>query len=222
MTRVSIACLLAAGLALPALVAGAAAAQEGAPVPRKPANLCQELVAFVKQPEPAKQAAATPPQQATAVSNPSGKTEGAAASASATGASDAQQKSGLSGPVPTSGPAPAPSPQAAPTQAAPTQAAPTQAAPTQPAAPPASPSRALSPKDALAQANLAAKGPAAPGTPPPPARPDAATIEKAEAAASTNDQTACRAVARAMRMAGVPMPPPLLALTALDPKFHTP
>ena len=44
--------------------------------PGRPADLCQELLAFVKQPEPAKQAAATPPQQATAVSNPSGQSQG--------------------------------------------------------------------------------------------------------------------------------------------------
>ena len=40
-------------------------------------------------------------------------------------------------------------------------------------------------------------------------------VAQLEAAAGANDQTACRAAARAMRVAGVIMPPPLLALAAL-------
>ncbi|MGT2478791.1 hypothetical protein ACU4GR_07810 (plasmid) [Methylobacterium oryzae CBMB20] len=73
----------AIGLAGALLAAGSARAQEsGAAAPTgRPANLCQELLAFVKQPAPAKEAAATPPQQATAVSNPSGASQGTASSA---------------------------------------------------------------------------------------------------------------------------------------------
>ena len=37
--------------------------------------------------------------------------------------------------------------------------------------------------------------------------------------ALANDMVACRDAARKMRLAGVAMPAPLLALTALDPKF---
>ena len=44
---------------------GAAAASSG-----KPANLCQELIAFVHQPEPTLRANAQPAQQATAVEAP--------------------------------------------------------------------------------------------------------------------------------------------------------
>lgn len=179
MTRPSIACLLGIGLA-PALLAGAAAAQDAPAPPAKPANLCQELVAFVKQPEPAKQAAATPPQQATAVSNPSGKTEGAPPSSVG---GETQQKSSLSGPVPSGETAP------------------------------------KTPKSALAQANADAKVPPAPGTPAPGPRPSPALVEKVEAAAAADDQATCRSAAREMRVAGVTMPPPLLALAALDLRF---
>ena len=49
---------------------------------------------------------------------------------------------------------------------------------------------------------------------------DPAVIAQLETAAGANDQTACRAAARAMRVAGVVMPPPLLALAALNPKFY--
>ncbi|GMA76733.1 hypothetical protein GCM10025880_31500 [Methylorubrum aminovorans] len=105
----SLTCHLVSGLAASALLVGAAAAQDAAPAAPpvasgKPANLCQELVAFVKQPEPANKAATTPPQQATAVSNPSGKTEGGKPS----DGGEPQKTSGLSGAVSETGNGPAP------------------------------------------------------------------------------------------------------------------
>ena len=171
----------AIGLAGALLVADNALAQEsGTAAPSgRPANLCQELLAFVKQPEPAKEAAATPPQQATAVSNPSGASQGTASSAGG----DVQQKSGLSGPTPGG------SPNQAGTDA--------QRGP------------ANQPKDEPA----ATKPASAP-------HPDAATIAAVEAAAAADDQLGCRSAARTMRMHGVALPPPLLALAALDPKFY--
>ena len=171
----------AIGLAGALLVADNALAQEsGTAAPSgRPANLCQELLAFVKQPEPAKEAAATPPQQATAVSNPSGASQGTASSAGG----DVQQKSGLSGPTPGG------SPNQAGTDA---QRGPANQA-----------------KDAPA----ATKPASAP-------HPDAATIAAVEAAAAADDQLGCRSAARTMRMHGVALPPPLLALAALDPKFY--
>jgi hypothetical protein len=45
-------------------------------------------------------------------------------------------------------------------------------------------------------------------------------MAKAEELAATNDIGACHKVAREMRVAGVPMPPPLVALAALDLKYH--
>lgn len=179
MKRLPIASLLvAAGLAgtVPALAQDAPA-----PAPQGgPANLCQELLAFVKQPEPAKQAAATPPAQATAVSNPSGKSEAAPSSAGG----EPQQKSGLSGPPGGTSPDPG-----------------------------------AGHKAAVAQANAAAKNPPAPGAPAPKPQPDPATVASIETAAASNDQAQCRAAARSMRVAGVDLPPPLLALAALDLKF---
>ncbi|AWN38474.1 hypothetical protein [Methylobacterium radiodurans] len=174
--------LVAASLASALLAAGAARAQEpggASAAPGRPADLCQELLAFVKQPEPAKQAAATPPQQATAVSNPSGQTQGTAAPAGG----NVQQQSGLSGPVKGE-----------------------------------TPTRSGS-NPALAQANAAAKNPPAAAALPAPPKPQEATIARIEAAAASGDQLSCRAAAREMRVAGVVMPPPLLALSALDPKF---
>ena len=48
------------------------------------------------------------------------------------------------------------------------------------------------------------------------------TVAAAEALAATGDPQACRDGARELRLAGVAVPPPLLALAALDIKFHKP
>ena len=160
-----------------------ASAQDASPpATTGPANLCQELLAFVTAPEAKKQESATPQSQATAVSNPSGKTDGKPSG----GGGEPQQKSGLSGATGT-GDTVAP----------------------------------VDRKAALGQANASAKAAAAPAALPPPPKPDAATVAGIEAAAASNDQAGCRAAARTMRKAGVPMPPPLLALAALDLKFQT-
>ncbi|MCJ2037340.1 hypothetical protein [Methylobacterium sp. J-068] len=169
------------------LIATSAFAQDAAPA-GGPANLCGELLAFVKKPEEKKQEAATPPAQATAISNSSGKSD---AQPSASGGQP-QQNSGLSGPVNAQAKAPT-SDTRAPVSAGNT---------------------------VLAQANAAAKSPAPPGAPAPSPKPDEALIARIDAAAAANDQVACRAAARAMRVAGVIMPPPLLALAALNPKFY--
>jgi hypothetical protein len=177
------------------LIAPGAFAQDATPAPVPapgPANLCQELLAFVKKPEEKKQEAATPASQSTAVSNASGKSDGQPSSSGGA----PQQTSGLSGPTKTDA-----------------------KAPTGEAAPPAAKAAAGDGKSALAQANAAAKSPPAPGAPAPSPKPDEALIAKIDAAAVSNDQATCRASARAMRVAGVVMPPPLLALAALNPKF---
>ena len=46
------------------------------------------------------------------------------------------------------------------------------------------------------------------------------TVEKAEELAATNDVALCQNLARQMRVAGVAMPPPLVALAALDLQYH--
>ncbi|WP_244480238.1 hypothetical protein [Methylobacterium sp. Leaf465] len=186
--RLPFAALLLSGC----LAAPAAFAQDAAPAPaaapaKGPANLCQELIAFVQKPEEKKQEAATPPKQATAVSNASGKSDGQPSTAGG----DPQQKSGLSGPTNTD-----------------------TKAPTSDTRAPVSDGKTV-----LAQANAAAKSPPPPGAPAPSPKPDPAVVAQLEAAAGANDQTGCRAAARAMRVAGVIMPPPLLALAALNPKL---
>ncbi|POR39910.1 hypothetical protein CRT23_26830, partial [Methylobacterium sp. V23] len=66
----------------------------------RPANICQELVAFVKQPEAATKAAETPPQLATAVT--AKKSDDTSAKPSAPGTP--QNTSGQSGQITASGP----------------------------------------------------------------------------------------------------------------------
>jgi hypothetical protein len=46
------------------------------------------------------------------------------------------------------------------------------------------------------------------------------TVPDAEALAAAGDPQACRDGTRKLRIAGVAVPPPLLALAALDIKFH--
>ncbi len=213
MTSSSLARRLAAGIGAFALSVGLAAAQDAAPTPAapeagKPANLCQELVAFVKQPEPAKAAATTPQSQATAVSNPSGKTEGGKPS----DAGGSQKSAGLSGTVNESGPK-SEANRPAEGKSADAKAMEAKLADT-------TPNAATNPAtDPRARANAEAKVPPAPAAPTPGPKPDQPTIEKLETAAAANDQATCRATARAMRVAGVIMPPPLLALSALDLKY---
>ncbi|WP_407522343.1 hypothetical protein [Methylobacterium oryzisoli] len=109
------AALAAAAFLLPA---AALAQQPGEPAPRGiPADLCRELVAFVRPPAPP-QPAAPPPQQAVAVQAP----QGGQAQLPSAGAGETQQKSGLSGPVAQTGPG-APGPQGQAQAAAPSGAA---------------------------------------------------------------------------------------------------
>ncbi|GEP12171.1 hypothetical protein [Methylobacterium gnaphalii] len=173
----------AASVVFGLLMCGGALGQDGAPPPSpagQPANLCQELLAFVKQPEPAKQAATPPPQQATAVSNASNQSQGVPSSKG----DEVQKKAGLSGPVD------------------------------------GKVTEDKGANDPRTRANADAKDPAAAAKPAPSPRPDADMVAKVEASAAANDQSACRGAARAMRIAGVVLPAPLLALAALDPRYH--
>lgn len=156
----------------------------------RPANLCQELVAFVKQPEAATKAAEAPPQLATAVT--AKKSDDTSAKPAAPGTP--QNTSGQSGQITASGPGAA-GPQgdaqnkAAPTGSTATASGPATAAP--------------------------AAAPAAPAAP----KPSAENVQQIESAAGANDIQGCRAAAQTMRRAGVVMPGPLLALAAMSPKL---
>ncbi|WP_132254358.1 hypothetical protein [Methylobacterium segetis] len=201
MKGLHLATLAAAAILVPA----AASAQAGS---GKPANLCQELVAYVHPPAPAQAPAAPAAGQPAAgqpnSGQPSAGQPGAGQPTSAVqapapgqqsggpsaAAGETQQKSGMSGPVAQNGPG-------------------------------ASGPQGAAQADAKATAPQAAAAPAAPAAPPP-LKPTPEMIERVDAAARDNSIAACRDAARAMRVAGIPMPAPLLALSALDPKFFTP
>ena len=162
----------------------------------KPANLCQELIAFVRQPDAAVKADATPAALATAVQAPK---VGDPAQKSGDGGGEAQKNAGQSGQVTSSGPG-ASGPQGNTQNAAAPSGAAAGAAPAQQGAPaPQSP----------------APKPAAPATPVAP-KPTAEAISEIERAASGNDLAGCRAAGQKMRRAGVAMPAPLMALSAMS------
>jgi hypothetical protein len=146
----------------PPAAPGAATAQAG-----RPANLCQELVAFLRQPKPAP--AQANPAQTTAVQAPPQGAQPAQPSGQG-----APTTSGLSGPIP-HGPGQAAAPGAAP-----------------------SPATAAAPAGSTS---------------------GQVTLDEAEGLARANDVKGCRAATQRLRLAGAPLPPALLALGALDPKY---
>lgn len=66
------------------------------------------------------------------------------------------------------------------------------------------------------------EAPAAPAKPAPASTPKESvmSVTDAQALADTNDIAACQGAAKELRIAGVAMPPPLLALAALDLQYH--
>lgn len=193
--------LVAAAILLPSLALAQAGPQLFAPsqppeaqTSGTPANLCQELVAFVHQPDSSRGSDAPPPQLATAVS---AKKDDAPAAKPGDAAGAAQQASGQSGQITSSGPGAAGPQGEAQNKAAPTGATATAAGP---------------PKSSSSAGSAA-------GSPPDAHRPTPENVQQVEAAAASNDFLGCRAAAQKMRRAGVVMPGPLLALSALDPKL---
>jgi hypothetical protein len=59
-----------------------------------------------------------------------------------------------------------------------------------------------------------------PKAPEPPKKKPSMTLEQGQALATANDIPGCQSAARKMRREGVDMPPALLALAALDLKYH--
>lgn len=169
----------------------------------RPANLCQELLAFVRQPAAVAATGAPPAPLATAVQAPA---SGTPASKPSDASGSPQQASGLSGQVTSGGPG-ASGPQGSTQNAAAPSGAAAGAGPV-PVSDQAS--------RGVAPSNVPAPQPPAPALPVAP-KPTAAAIERVEAAARDNDVRGCRDVAQLMRRAGVAMPPPLLALAAMDP-----
>ena len=181
------------------LVTDNALAQETGAAARTgpPANLCQELLAFVKQPDPSQGSDAPPPQLATAVS---AKKDDTPSAKPGDGAGAAQQASGQSGQITSSGPG-----AAGPQGDAQNKAAPAGTTATA-AGPPKSSSSAVAAASSTPDAH----------------KPTPENVQQVEAAAAGNDLLGCRAAAQKMRRGGVVMPGPLLALSALDPKLLEP
>lgn len=204
--RILITTLLAASFLVPADARAQDAPPAASPQPQpspgagigKPANLCQELLAFVHQPDPSQKADTQPAQLATSVQAPK---QGSEESKPSGTAGTPQQTSGQSGQISNAGPGAA-GPQGQSQNAAAPSGATANVAPTLRSAP---------------QAQGQPAPPAAPAKPAAPSapKPTAEAVQKVEQAAGGNDLQICRAVGQQMRRAGVALPAPLLALMAL-------
>lgn len=193
--------LIAAAVLLPSIAFAQAGPQPSTPsqpaneqASGTPADLCQELVAFVHQPDAASASDATPPKLATAVS---AKKPGDPSAKPSPAGGAAQQTSGQSGQITSSGPGAAGPQGEAQNKAAPSGTTATASGP---------------PKSAAPAGSAAASTPDA-------HKPSPENVQQVEAAAASNDLPGCRAAAQMMRRAGVVMPGPLLALSALNPKL---
>lgn len=157
----------------------------------KPANICQELRSFVQQPAKTNNSNTQPQSLATAVQAPKLATP---AELPSKDAGLPQQKSGISGQVPSGGIGTA-GPQG------PTQKSAAHSGATANVAPVQQPGQSQSSPQ--------------PATPVVASMPTPEMISQVEAAADNNDLATCRASAQIMRRSGVIMPAPLLALSAM-------
>jgi hypothetical protein len=197
-----------------------------------PANLCQELLAFITKP-PSKDAAATAApakapaapaasdqarsnQGAGAPATQAGEPPRAAAQPAEKGAAPASETAaaGKDAP-PASGQAVPPQPveQTQSAQQASGQSGPAHGAPEQNT----QPTREGQTQNAELKSGLSAPVPTdATSTP----QDAVLNVAEAEKLAAANDIAACQTAAKKLRLAGVAMPPPLLALTALDLQYQ--
>lgn len=186
-------------------VLGAGAAFTPAVAANPPANICVELTAWIEQLNTAgiaktaanTAASQTPvdPKTVTAVEPP----KGGSATAAPAGQDQPQQNSGLSGPVRNDGPG-ASGPQGDAQETA--------------------KSGTVNPKPVeVAKSATTKPAPTSTSEPKaPPATPQA--LEKVRQSAGANDLDGCAAVAREMRLAGVALPNPIIALAALKPELR--
>ena len=183
--------------------AEAPADQAAAPPQSGPANLCQEFLAFMKAPpEPAAPAGAAKPAAApakqSAPAEQTAPTQDNAAQQGTTGSGDPAKTEGgtgsaqkITGQDGVATDAPEPGKDNAASGSA------TNAPQKESRAAPLPPADVTStPKESVL------------------------TVEAAEQLASANDMTQCQKTAREMRVAGVAMPPPLIALAALDLQYQ--
>ncbi len=168
-----------AGPAAPAAVQ--AAEQSG------PANLCQEVLAFMKAPPPEPPAAAAGGQNAAADKPRTAPSGEAVPTRPAEETNSAQEVSGQSGPA-HSAPQPNNSADAEGTA-----------------------------QDAQLKSSMSAPIPTDTESTP---KESVLSVEEIERLAEANDIAGCQGASRKLRLAGVAVPPPLLALTALDLRYH--
>jgi hypothetical protein len=185
-----------------ALAASASLAQTGASGQTGgPANLCQELVAFVREPPPAEAGAA-----AAAPARASGAPQGTAAPPAAAGGAGNAPASGEAVPA-------RPVEQTQSAQEASGQTGPAHGAPQ----PNAQGTEGTKAENAELKSSLSAPMPTDTTST---ASQSVLSLAEAEELARANDIAACQRAARELRLAGVAVPAPLLALTALDLQYH--
>jgi hypothetical protein len=185
-----------------ALAASASLAQTGASGQTgRPANLCQELVAFVREPPPAEAGAA-----AAAPARASAAPQGTAAPPAAAGGAGNAPASGEAVPA-------RPVEQTESAQEASGQTGPAHGAPQ----PNAQGTEGTKAENAELKSSLSAPVPTDTTST---ASQAVLSLAEAEELARANDIAACQRAARELRLAGVAVPAPLLALTALDLQYH--
>lgn len=187
------------------------AEQSDAPAQQSgPANLCQELLAFMTAPEPESEgsapakpaAAAAAPQQAAPASGTEASGNDGAALAGTTASDEAASAE--------------PDAEANSAQEITEQDGVATDAPDDSGDEKATASGSV--EDAPQKDSRAAPTPPADVTSTP--KESVLTVEAAERLAATNDLEQCQKSARQMRVAGVDMPPPLMALAALDLQYQ--
>lgn len=185
-----------------------------------PANLCQEVLAFMKAPPPEAPVAPTEAPAKPAAEAQKAPAGGQSAAAPAQGAApqtQASEKQAAAGEnsAPASGDAVQPQ---SPTKTGSAQEISGQSGPAHGAPEPNSKSAAQgNVQNAPQTSGLSAPVPKEPTSTP---KESVMSVTDAEALAETNDIAACQDAAKELRLAGVAVPPPLLALAALDLQYH--
>jgi hypothetical protein len=186
-----------------------------------PANLCQELLAFMAEPPPEEAAVAAPAQ---ASAEPAGTAQdGSTQRADAPDAQPAEEgaeseeaaAAGEKDTAPASDEAvpPQSSEESTSSQEITGQSGPAAESPE----PNAEPAEAGTAENAPQRSSVSAPVPTDPTSTPKDA---VLSVAEAEELAEANDIAACQSASRELRLAGVAVPPPLLALTALNLQYH--
>jgi hypothetical protein len=200
--------LLAVATLMPEVASAQTEATPQSGVGHGPANICQELIAFLRQIDPAvpqSGASAAAPAQQTAVAAPQQGPGGLAAPAHPSGHDTQGREAGEQRAVTTQ-----PSGQGAPTSSGLSGPTPSTSAQGAPA------------PQATGQGSAVAQVQPQPGqglrAAPRSERPSPTAVAEAEALARDNNIAGCRGAVQEMRRAGVALPAPLIALAGLELK----